>query len=197
MLINFLTKNHNLSSLIHFSTLLYSRDLFLILTLNILYHWMILKNECILSYQYKKNKNKKYILGSNTETNDLNRPFLFGIFLFIFMYLITSYLLYKYIPSRKIMILFNIVYISTISCYINNKLHNSIFNNVFILFLIIIFSILVKKSNELFYITLFCSLFFIFIIYQAYLKNNDKDLLIGLNYYLLLIIIIIIVKNKK
>ena len=197
MLIDFLYNNHDLVILLQFSTLLFCKYLFLILTLSIIYHWMILENECILSYYFKKNNNKKYVLGSTAKTTDLKRSFLFATCLSIFMYLVTSYLLYKYTHNKILILLFSIVYLSSIECSLNNKLHNSIFNNLYILFLIIIFINLAKESNKFFYIILFFAFFFILLIYQSYLKTNDKDLLNGLNYYLLLIIILIIFKIKN
>ena len=48
--------------------------------------------------------NKKYVLGSTAKTTDLKRSFLFATCLSIFMYLVTSYLLYKY-THNKILIL--------------------------------------------------------------------------------------------
>ena len=104
MLINFLTNNHNLSIKIQFLTLLFSRDLFLFLILNVIYHWMILKNECILSYYYKKNRDKKYILGSNVDAVDLNSSKISKILLFIFLYIVLSYLIYKYTSKNKILV---------------------------------------------------------------------------------------------
>ena len=130
MLLDSLTKNHYTLSIIQFLTLLFSRDLFLILLLNVIYHWIILKNECILSYYYKKNRDKKYILGSNVDAVDLNSSKISKILLFIFLYIVLSYLIYKYTSKNKILVLlFTIIYLSTYNCKINNKLHNSIFNN--------------------------------------------------------------------
>ena len=191
MLIDFLSKNHLNLGIIYYLILYFNPLIFLILILNLILHWKILKNECILSFYEKKKEDKKYFLGKYYKNNELNISDLtLGLFL-LSLYIISMYLIYIYTKNKLSLFLMTIIVLTCLKNNFTDKLHKSYFLNIILLFIIYIFLLLIKFSNKTIYITLFFMLLFEIIILECYFKLNDNELIERLKYYLIIIIILI------
>jgi hypothetical protein len=102
-------------------------NLYILLICIKLFHWTILNGECIISYLYKKSKNKNYIPGYkliNNEFNDCkNNKYIIQIFIILIITILTLINIYNIFNrnnySCKLMISFIIIYTSYIfSIYI-------------------------------------------------------------------------------
>jgi hypothetical protein len=152
---------HILVTFYYLYPLIFSKNYFwdkiyLIIVLIVVLNWTVLKGECLLSYIWKKYKDKNYEMGSNTlDINDIksilsffDEKFVTGIFALFMLFII---LLFGYTANRSKIISFKIIILFIISGiyvllrerkFFNKKIHKSL-KDYYIIYAMNIFTILI------------------------------------------------------